>query len=183
MDEKQPLLKNNENQSQVDVENAGRHLKKDTVGQFLLCKHTDIDLMHKCDLPSHNFWHNLKLILNIMSWKIFFSLSDENNFVCEYSMNVLVFILSNDDSDLCLHKQQKLFFYYKTYQWIKLFFCNLRWSFTTTATNDNIINWTWWASTTIFVLKWGSWLANGDMSRLLSYDWHLVETRAACCQV
>lgn len=55
MDEKQPLLKNNENQSQVDVENAGRHLKKDTVGQFLLCKHTDIDLMHKCDLPSHNF--------------------------------------------------------------------------------------------------------------------------------
>lgn len=29
MDEKQPLLKNNENQSQVvDVENAGRHIKK-----------------------------------------------------------------------------------------------------------------------------------------------------------
>lgn len=39
MDEKQPLLKNNENQSQVDVENAGRHLKKIQSDNFLLCKH------------------------------------------------------------------------------------------------------------------------------------------------
>ena len=50
MDEKQPLLKNNENQSQVDVENAGRHLKDN-----FSCVNTDIDLIHKCDLPAHNF--------------------------------------------------------------------------------------------------------------------------------
>lgn len=43
MDEKQPLLKNNENQSQVDVENAGRHLKKIQSDNFS-CVNTDIDL-------------------------------------------------------------------------------------------------------------------------------------------
>lgn len=44
MDEKQPLLKNNENQSQVvDVENAGRHIKNT---HNFSCVNTDIDL--KC---------------------------------------------------------------------------------------------------------------------------------------
>lgn len=62
------------------------------------------------------------------------------------------------------------------------FFVIWRWDSTAT-TNDNIVHWTRWASTTLHVLKRGSWIAYGDLPCLLGYDWHLLEARAACCKM
>lgn len=46
MDEKQPLLKSNENQSQVvDVENAGKKKIPITVHTFFLCKWMTLNLI------------------------------------------------------------------------------------------------------------------------------------------